>query len=440
MSLARRLASQSSVIFAARIFGAGFIFVTQALIARLWGAELLGEFLLTVASVNLVAVVMPLGFHTVGTYFAAEYRARGSRQQLLAFLTRAYGHVLLTFAGLILFGPTLLGVIGQGQSTLALHFAPFALLTLGTAIVYVNSAMLVGLKRPFAGFFADALLRPMIVLASVLIALGVGLPEAGFTQMLWCFGLAYIAVSLVQFGLVLKSLPQVPLSAEAQAIDSKRWWRFALPWVIISLATDFFFDIDLLLLSHLLSKEELAIFGVCTRIFSLVSFGVAAVYAVTMPDMFESEAKADRSEFNRKVGEANAVASGVALLLFGGAVVGAPFALMLFGPDFAAGAAPLAILCLSLVVRSVLGPASIVLSIHDRPWASLPAIALGIVSLFVSNLVLVPAMGLVGASLAAILSITIWSMALWMTALHTARVDVSILQWFRSRRVVVAAE
>ncbi|KQT44794.1 hypothetical protein ASG47_15285 [Devosia sp. Leaf420] len=440
MSLARRLASQSSVIFAARIFGAGFIFATQALIARLWGAQLLGEFLLTVASVNLVAVVMPLGFHTVGTYFAAEYRARGSRQQLLAFLARAYGHVLLTFVGLIIAGPMLLDLIGQGQGTLALHFVPFALLTLGTAIVYVNSAMLVGLKRPFAGFFADALLRPMIVLASFLFALGVGLPEAGFTQMLWCFGLAYIVVSLVQFGLVIKSLPQVPLSADPAPVDSKRWWRFALPWVIISLATDFFFDIDLLLLSHLLSKEELAIFGVCTRIFSLVSFGVAAVYAVTMPDMFESEAKADRSEFNRKVGEANAVASGVALLLFGGAVVGAPFALMLFGPDFAAGAAPLAILCLSLVVRSVLGPASIVLSIHDRPWASLPAIALGIVSLFVSNLVLVPAMGLVGASLAAILSITIWSMALWMTALHTARVDVSILQWFRSRRVVVAAE
>lgn len=440
MSLARKLASQSSLIFAARIFGAGFIFATQALIARLWGADLLGEFLLVVASVNLVAVVMPLGFHTVGTYFAAEYRARGNRQQLLAFLMRAYGHVLLTFAGIILVGPTVLDLIGQGAGTVALHFVPFALLTLGTAVVYVNSAMLVGLKRPFSGFFADALLRPMIVLASFLIALGVGEPAAGFTQMLWCFGLGYVAVSLVQFALVLKALPQVSLSDEPNPADSRRWWRFALPWVIISLATDFFFDIDLLLLSHLLSREELAIFGVCTRIFSLVSFGVAAVYAVTMPDMFESEAKADRNEFNRKVGEANAVASGVSLLLFGGAVIGAPFALMLFGPSFAAGAAPLAILCLSLVVRSVLGPASIVLSIHDRPWASLPAIALGLLTLFLSNLVLVPALGLVGAALAAILATSLWSAALWITALRTAQVDVSILQWFRSRRVMAAAE
>ncbi|MGV3575638.1 MAG: lipopolysaccharide biosynthesis protein [Devosia sp.] len=440
MSLARKLASQSSIIFAARIFGAGFIFVVQALIARLWGAELLGEFLLVVASVNLVAVVMPLGYHTIGTYFAAEYRARGNRRQLVAFLTRSYGFVALSFAGLIIIGPMLLDAIGQGQSAVALHFVPFALLALGTAIVYVNSATLVGLKRPFAGFFADAVLRPMIVLASFLVALGVGIPAAGLTQMLWSIGVGYVVVSLVQFGFVVTSLPKIPPGEEAQTAEGRRWWRFALPWVVISLATDFFFDIDLLLLSHLLSREELAIFGVCTRIFSLVSFGVAAVYAVTMPDMFESEAKADREEFNRKVGEANVVASGVALLLFCVALIGAPIALMLFGPKFTAGAVPLAILCLSLVVRSAMGPASIVLSIHDRPWASLPAIALGIFALFVGNLLLVPGFGLVGASLAAIFAISIWSAALWLTALHTAHVDVSILQWFRSRRRVLAAE
>lgn len=439
MSLARKLASQSSVIFGARIFGAGFIFVAQALIARLWGAELLGEFLLVVASVNLVSVVMPLGFHTVGTYFAAEYRARGNRQQLLAFLTRSYGFVLLAFAGLVVVGPMFLEMIGQGQGAVALHFVPFALLTLGTAVVYVNSATLIGLKRPFAGFFADTLLRPMIVLGSFLVALGVGIPEAGFTQMLWCIGVGYVLVSLVQFGFVVNSVPKIALGELDELPETRRWWRFALPWVVISLATDFFFDIDLLLLSHLLTREELAIFGVCTRIFSLVSFGVAAVYAVTMPDMFESNANADRDAFNRKVGEANVVASGVAILLFVVAVLGAPLALMLFGPEFSAGAAPLAILCLSLVVRSAMGPASIVLSIHDRPWASLPAIVLGLVTLFGANLVLVPAHGLVGAALAAIVAISIWSVALWFTALRMAGVDVSIMQWFRTRRGVVAA-
>ena len=186
-----------------------------------------------------------------------------------------------------------------------------------------------------------------------------------------------------------------------RALESRRWWRFALPWVLISLATDFFFDIDLLLLSHSLNREELAIFGVCTRLFALISFGVSAVYAVTMPDIFESEANADREAFKRKVGDANFVASAISVALCVIMALAAPLLLMLFGPSFSAGAAPLAVLCLALVIRSIMGPASLVLSIHDRPYASLPFVALGIGSLVVCNWLLVPRFGLMGAALAA---------------------------------------
>src|SRR6185437_14794998 len=104
---------------------------------------------------------------------------------------------------------------------------------------------------------------------------------------------------------------QVPTEVPARPGEWKRWWRFAMPWVVITLATDFFFDLDLLLLSSFLSREDLAIFGVCTRVFSLMSFGVSVVYSVTLPDMFESEAKADRNGFHRKIGDANLVASGL---------------------------------------------------------------------------------------------------------------------------------
>jgi O-antigen/teichoic acid export membrane protein len=212
-----------------------------------------------------------------------------------------------------------------------------------------------------------------------------------------------------------------------------------MPWVLISFATDFFFDIDLLLLSGHLSHADLAVFGVCTRLFALISFGVAAVYAVTVPDIFEAEALSDRDGFNRKVGDANLVASGLSVALFFGMLVAGPIALMLFGPEFMAGVVPLAILCLALVVRSIFGPASMVLSIHDRPYASLPSIAVGMVTLFVGNLVLVPAMGLTGAALAALVAITVWSLLLWRTAYRAARIDVSIFPRLRAFRSVEPA-
>jgi len=439
MSLARRLASQSTIIFGGRLFGAGLIFLVQAFIARVWGAAILGDYLVVIAAVNLIAVAMPLGFQTIGTYFAAEYRAREDRHQLIAFLFRAYGHVVLAFAALMLAGPMVLNGLGLGGHVVALHFMPVVLLAFATALVYVNGAVLVGLKRPFAGFFADGIFRPMMVLATVLCCAWLfPAPPEAFETMLWATALGYVAIALVHMAVVITTLPHIGESTEERTAEVPRWWRFAAPWVLITLATDFFFDIDLLLLANLLDREELAIFGVCTRIFSLVSFGVAAVYAVILPDMFESEANSDRAAFHRKVGEANLAASAVSLVLFGLVIVGAPFALLLFGPAFTAGALPLAILCLGLVVRSVMGPASMVLSIHDRPWASVPAVLLGMGTLFVGNLVLVPVLHLVGAALAAIIAISVWSIVLWVIALRTAQIDVSILQWFKARRMLPA--
>ncbi|ODT74765.1 MAG: hypothetical protein ABS76_36180 [Pelagibacterium sp. SCN 64-44] len=441
MSLSGRLASQSTIIFGGRLFGAGLIFLVQAFIARFWGAAILGEYLLIIAAVNLISVAMPLGFQTIGTYFAAEYRARGDRRQLAAFMIRAYGHVTAAFVLLLAAGPALLGLLGQGGSAIAGHYVPVALLALATAMVYVSGGVLVGLKRPFAGFFADGIFRPMLVLTAFLIcATAFDGPTEGFDTMLWCIALGSVVISSVHFGFVVAAVRQVEARVEPRAAEWPRWWRFAAPWVMVTLATDFFFDIDLLLLANLLNHEELAIFGVCTRIFALVSFGVAAVYAVTLPDIFESEAQADRTAFHRKVGEANVVASLVSLVLFVLVAIGAPFALLLFGEGFTAGALPLAILCLALVVRSAMGPASMVLSIHDRPWASLPAVLLGMGTLAAGNWLLVPAFHLVGAAMAAIIAISAWSVALWAIALRTAHIDVSILQWFRTRRAAVPAE
>src|SRR5690606_30653182 len=101
-----------------------------------WGPALLGDYLIVIAAVNLIAVAMPLGFQTIGTYFAAEYRARGERRQLRSFLMRAYGHVAVVFLTLLLAGPPLLGAAGLGATVVAVHFIPVVLLALATALVY----------------------------------------------------------------------------------------------------------------------------------------------------------------------------------------------------------------------------------------------------------------------------------------------------------------
>lgn len=426
MSLRQRLLSQSTVIFGARLFGAGLTFLAQVAIARFIGAQALGEYILVMATVNIVAVIMPLGFETIGTYFAAEYRAKGEGRLLRGFMTRAYIHVALTGVILLLAGYPVALLFGEAGAALASHWTPAVILCISTAMVFVSGAMLVGLKRPFAGFFAETLFRPLLAIAGFAVTLLFARVQGQIDLILWVLAVGYAVVAVAQFIMLLRTTSEIPAIDAPRAGESRRWWRFALPWIALAVAGDYFFDIDLLLLAGHMPHEQLAVFGVCTRIFSLVAFGVGAVYAVTMPDMFESEALKDRAGFHRKIGEANLVASALSLVLLVLVLIGSPLAFMLFGPAFSQGVVPLAILCVGLVVRSVFGPASVVLSIHDRPYAALPAVGASLATLVVANYAMVPLWGVTGAAVAALMAMTVWSGALWLTALHVAGVDVSI--------------
>ena len=239
-------------------------------------------------------------------------------------------------------------------------------------------------------------------------------------------------VVLAQLGLLLATVRAIPAGAARPSGEARRWWRFALPWTLVALATDFFFDIDLVVLSGYLDHADLAVFGVAARVFSLVSFGVAAVYAVTLPRVFEREAAADRVGVLTQLGDANLVASLVSLGLLVAVVAAAPLLPAVFGAEFSGGIWPLAVLCLSLLVRSAFGPAALVLSMHDKPYAPLPAIGLGLGALLGMNWLLVPAHGLLGAALAALLAQSLWSAAMWLTAYRLAGVDVSILPRLRA--------
>jgi O-antigen/teichoic acid export membrane protein len=47
------------------------------------------------------------------------------------------------------------------------------------------------------------------------------------------------------------------------------------------------------------------------------------------------------------------------------------------------------------------------------------------------NFLLVPPMGILGAAVAAMVSQSAWSISMWLTALHTLKVDVSIVPRIR---------
>jgi O-antigen/teichoic acid export membrane protein len=148
---------------------------------------------------------------------------------------------------------------------------------------------------------------------------------------------------------------------------------------------------------------------------------------VLLPGLMEADPRRDEPAFRQRLGDANLAATGAAVALTLAALAGGPILLALFGPGFEAGRWPLVILCLALVERSFFGPAELVLSLNNRPWAAMPAIAAGLMSLLAPNLWLEPLLGVTGAALVALISISVWSLARWHKARTVSGLDVSLL-------------
>lgn len=417
----------SSMLFFMRAAGALIAFVTQIVIARFFGAEELGQFLLMLALANIIANIIPLGYQVMGSYFISAYRFRAERSQLQAFLHRAYKRVLFCGIASLLAGCLLIFIGNFFLSTKVLALVTFALiLAPAMAIIFMNGSVLIGIKEPVIGSLPDMLFRPLTFLTVVVI-----LAIFGQSHILGSsFWIAVVIIWLIAIGhfvLVDHNLPAFPKSLpKPDPNEIQKWRRFALPWLLIALVTEFILDLDILLLGSLLSADELAVFGVCLRLFAIFGFAVNAIYIIVLPEMFSAGIKNNETGFQQQLALANTLASMAACFCLLSAIfLGDPI-LNIFGEEFLIGRPVLIILMIAMIIRTVFGPAHIVLSLHDYPYAALPILLFGLSILLAGNFILVPVYGLLGAATALLLSYACWSIALWhLTRVKTGQ-DISL--------------
>jgi len=425
------LLSRSAIIMCGRLGGATIMFACQALIARRFGSESLGVYVQAFAVINVMSALLPLGFHTIASFFAADYNTRQQGHLLRRFLRQAYMQTAMAAATALILGLALLNLVLTANTMMAGMWLPMAVLSFGFATTYISGAVLVALKRPVVGMLGDALFRPLSVAMALGFALAMPATSHPVTHIIWVMAVAFCVIATIYWIVTSRTAGAIPTGHDALALEKQRWWKFALPWTIIAIANDFFFDIDVLLLSSTLSYADMAVFGAMTRMFSLAAFGVSAVYAISLPEVFAAYTRQDKQNLHAQVARSNLVASALALCVLAGVLLVGPYVLGLFGAEFVRGSGPLAVLCLTLLARTIFGPTALFLSFHNRPNLSLPAVALGLVALVLANMGLVPPFGLYGAAWAAVLATTVWCMVMWYTALRVTGTDVSLLALLR---------
>ncbi len=431
--VARAVLSGALAVMLVKVTGAGLKYGVEIAYARWMGPAEYGALAYAVGWAELLSIPASLGLVTASLRFVPQYAARGAHGRLRGYLAR--GQQLALAGGVAVALPAM---------ALAWALAPAAArgplvvglaCTVPLALVRVQSAMLRGFKRVATSYVGLLVVAPAGGLAAAYaLATATGArPSLAATSAL---GGVLVAVVAGQALALRAAMPRAARYAEA-APQTRRWLAVAWPLLVVSGFTVLLDRADLLMVGALEGVADAGRYNAATRTARLISFLLTALSAMAVPLMSEAWAAGDRTRLEGVMRTVigwvfwPSLALSVALIAFGKAVLG------LFGDGFAAAYGALVLLTLGQLANAATGPVVYLLGItgHERLTARL-SVGAAVFNL-AANVVLIRALGFVGAAWATALTMAAWNLgaAYWVRR----RVGVSVFRvWAQMLRLAPA--
>lgn len=376
--------------------------VTTIVLARAMELDAFGTYSWVVASVYLLSVPALLGVDRLLVRDVAVYLGRSAHGLARGLLRRSIQLVVATctaICGAVILAALTLAPAADAAAAVALTIGVLALPAL--ALAWVAQAALMGMHHVVAGQFAELLLRPVLLLAMVLVAVLVAdgaRIDAPFAAALFTSG-AFVSAA-VAFALLWRRMRALPPAAPAY--ESRRWLAAALSLVLLSGALFVNSQIGVVLLGVLDQPESAGLYAVAQRGALLVAFPLLALNAALAPTAARLWARAEVAQLQRLVtlgarGVLAASAPIAVVFILGGE----PLLGLVFGAAFAAAAPALAILSLGQLVNAATGSVTTLLMMTGNQWRAGVGIAIGLALNLGLSVVLIPTLHAAGAAIAA---------------------------------------
>lgn len=408
------LFSTSALLMAARVVGLGAGFATQILLARLLQPEGLGIFYFATSIAYVVSMVAAFGYPVVAVRFISRYRTRGKLALKQAFVNRAQRDTaivsIIAMAAVMLLAAT---VPGDITTRLAVAAAAIGIPAWALSRIYASVA---GAIRQFSlSYVLNLLWRPILfLLVFGLAAMVFATPSPIMASGVFSF-VAVVIVAL-QFKGLLRYFPGIVEPIDADRRQIYQWRLASAPLLILAGFSTLINDLNLALLGTIVSKTDLAMFGVCLKLAVVVEYAVSLIHELSAPDISDALARKQATVIESVVARANIAAVGATLLALVGVAVFGRFILSMFGPDFVRALPILTVLVACQLVRAAFGPSMLTLISTGAQKNVVVVFSVAIVGYSLGNLVLVPMFGLDGAAAAFAVMTGFWTVALALVA------------------------
>jgi O-antigen/teichoic acid export membrane protein len=427
----------ASQVFAIRLVGAALTYASMVFLARWLGPYNFGIYAYVLVIVTLLGLGLSIGFNSSGLRFVPSYLAQKELARLSGFLKQSYRIVLaisvlgaLCAAGLLLafrniiepyyFVPLLVGLMCVPIWTLLNQFEATA-----RAFGWVHIAYIPGY-----------ILRPALLMGFVggWVMFG-GAADA--VSAVWAL-IGACAIAALTQGLLVYSGTRRHLAGVTPTFQTRHWFTTSLGFLMIDGFRMLLDNTDVLMIGKLLDPHSVAIYYAVIRTGGLVAFVSFSMMALAVPKFAEIHATGTRQELQKFVSEVIQTMFWPSLLTAGALALLGPFVLSLFGKGFDLGYPTLLVVLGGLVLRTATGPVEYLLNVTGHHRDTIRVYALAAIATIGLNIVLIPALGILGAAIASYTAMLGGNVCLYLLVKKRLGVKAFVLP-FRSRAEEPAA-
>lgn len=380
------------VVYGSKGLYAVLLVAVSTFVARVWGAEALGDYSVFLTLLSVASVIAVFGadmryIETAPKIVGMQYGDEKTLATKVAVAVAWQSLIVTPLFGVVVYFmvPDLLG----GASAL-----------LFMAVVTVASSILISQNRQVMNSVLAFVVRPLLLFGAA-----VGLALLGFSfafSVSASLALSYAVVALIAIVILCK--PRVR-GLGLRAYYTKEWWAASWAYVVIGLYPILFSQADRLLTLQVLGARETGYYAAAQNILNIATYAVNAVMALALPLIASRLAGTmGQSDFDKGMKRLNRGLFVFAVICTVVFAVAGDLILSIFGEGFSSATLPLVIMSIGLAGGLIFGFPITVLTLSESR-RSVVVLFVGVLfgSLLLS-LVGILWWGIVGAAVAAAIS------------------------------------
>ena len=402
----------SGLSFFLRFGGLAAGYLLTLIIAHLFGAKGLGDYVLAITVLRLFTLLAKLGLDTTSIRFIASFASQEKWTSIFRFRKQVVTILSFTsvFASIMMycFSEEIANLINANPDFIQLN----AFFVLPMAFFMLHYQSLRGLKRIAEFSFFYRISQALFSIISIVIIYQ-------FIQdseiPVYAYLVSVIIVSLLSFlsfQYWLKNRSEGKESAEQEIMRYSTLLKISIPLMFAQSVQFIMAWTDKLMLGAMTNPEDVGVYHTAFKLSMFAAVALMSINSIASPKFAEMFGKDDMEGLKKVVHQSTKMIFWTSVPLVTIFFIFPEFFLGLFGEEFKIGVTAFIFLSCGRLISSFSGSVGNILQMTGNQNIYASILLIGAVLNIVLNLILIPLYGINGAALASMSSLIVWNLSM----------------------------